>query len=150
MPEHHESPHTTPRQTRRPGSVAVRAALIGAVATLSVAFAAAVLWSWLTPEILARVGAAPLVALLAMFVLPAVVMWLARIDRRFAAGAVAQTGDRTVRMALGAGRDHRVSSARPLQLAQAPARSGPEPSPAAPRSQPVGATSEGRIRRLSA
>lgn len=58
-----------------------RAAVIF-VALMSTAFAAVVLWTWINPAVLASAGAAPLVALLALFVLPAGVTWLDRIERR--------------------------------------------------------------------
>ncbi len=59
-----------------------RRAAVLLVALLSTAFAAAVLWTWINPAVLASARAATLVALLALFVLPAGVTWLDRVERR--------------------------------------------------------------------
>lgn len=132
MPRTSDEPDAGPGRGAR---VWLRPALEWAIVALCVVFAAAVLWSWLTPEVLARVGAAPLVALVALFVLPALVTWLARVDRRLNR-APADDG------AEPAG----VTAA----LRLAPARSARAWSPAAPRPRPVGATNGRRTRRLSA
>lgn len=59
-----------------------RRAAVLLVALMSTAFAATVLWTWINPAVLASARAATLVALLALFVLPAGVTWLDRVERR--------------------------------------------------------------------
>lgn len=139
----------TPRTADHHGASASalwRPAIITLVAALSTIFAAVILWTWVDPTVLASVGAAPLVALVAMFVLPAGVIWLDRVDRRLRAGhgdhgalsparsvrhrdsRARATADPTVRSAA-----HRARRASAAQSARGR-------SPAAPRSRRVEST----------
>lgn len=65
--------------------VPLRLTCIAAVAALCMAFAAAVLWTWLDPDVLAGADATPLLGLLGLFLLPAGVIATYRLDRRLRA-----------------------------------------------------------------
>lgn len=67
--------------------VPIRLMCIAAVAAMCMAFGAAVLWTWLDPDILAVADATPLLGLLGLFLLPAGVIATYRLDRRLRAEA---------------------------------------------------------------